>query len=68
MTQAIRLGAEAIATTEKDAVKLPKLPDTVSKLPIYVVTIEVVMQDKGEQIGQLLQDRIEDFFRGKDKK
>ena len=68
MAQAIRLGAEAIATTEKDAVKLPKLPDTASKLPIYVVTIEVVMQDKGQQIGQLLQEKIEDFFRGKDKK
>lgn len=68
MDQAIREGAEAIATTEKDAVKLPRLPEKEGNLPIYVITVEVVMQDEGKQIDQLLKQRIDDFFRRSEQK
>lgn len=68
MDQAIREGAEAIATTEKDAVKLPHLPEREGNLPIYVITVEVVMQDEGKQIDQLLKQRIDDFFRRSEQK
>lgn len=63
VTQAVRQGAEAIVTTEKDAVKLPKLDEKDKLLPIYVVTVEVVMQDGGEEIGRLLKERLAEYFR-----
>ena len=63
VTQAVRQGAEAIVTTEKDAVKLPKLDEKDKLLPIYVVTVEVVMQAGGEEIGQLLKERLAEYFR-----
>ena len=68
VTQAVRQGAEAIVTTEKDAVKLPRLEEKDKLLPVYVVTVEVVMQDGGEEIGALLQERIDDYFRRTGKK
>ena len=65
---AIDLLDEASATTEKDAVKLPHLPEREGNLPIYVITVEVVMQDEGKQIDQLLKQRIDDFFRRSEQK
>lgn len=66
--QAVRQGAEAIATTEKDAVKLPKLQESSKRLPVYVVTVEVVMQDGDEAVGALLRERMDDYFRRTGKK
>lgn len=60
--QAVRQGAEAIATTEKDAVKLPEISESARKLPIYVVTVEVVMQQGSEQIEELLRERLAKHF------
>ena len=43
--------------------KLPKLAEKDKLLPIYVVTVEVVMQDGGEEIGRLLKERLAEYFR-----
>lgn len=64
MAQAVKQGAEAIATTEKDAVKLPALPKSLSKLPIYVVTVEVVIQEDDTQLLNLLKNRLKEHFQG----
>lgn len=63
MSQAIRQGAEAIATTEKDAVKLPPLPEDMEKLPVYVVTVEVVIQGDSSELLNLTQQKIQEHFR-----
>lgn len=60
--QARRQGAEALVTTEKDAVKIPQpvQEEDAGKapLPIYVVTVEVKMLEGEQEITQLLKERI----------
>lgn len=68
LEQAMKQGADAIATTEKDAVKLPKLPEGMKRLPVYVVTVEVVLVEGSEEIIQLLQQQLSGYFgRSKEK-
>ncbi len=62
MEQAVRQGAEAIVTTEKDAVKLPMeflaaVPEE-RAIPVYILTVEVVLQDGKNEFEQLLKDKL----------
>ena len=62
MEQAVRQGAEAIVTTEKDAVKLPMeflaaVPEE-RAIPVYILTVEVVLQDGKTEFEQLLKDKL----------
>ena len=70
--QALAQDAEAIVTTEKDAVKIPQSvaenADGKPNLPIYVLTVEVVMQKGEAEIIELLRNRIADHVKGKVKK
>lgn len=63
MEQAVRQGAEAIVTTEKDAVKLPMeflaaVPDD-KAIPVYILTVEVVLQKGKNEFEHLLREKLE---------
>ncbi|MBE6106213.1 tetraacyldisaccharide 4'-kinase [Anaerovibrio lipolyticus] len=62
MEQAVRQGAEAIITTEKDAVKLPMeflaaVPDE-KQIPVLILTVEVVLQNGKDEFEEMLQRKI----------
>lgn len=62
MEQAVREGAEAIVTTEKDAVKLPMeflaaVPAD-KTIPVYILTVEVVMQNGKDEFSALLEKEL----------
>lgn len=63
MEQAVRQGAEAIITTEKDAVKLPMeflaaVPEE-RAIPVYILTVEVVLQDGRDEFEKMLKEKLE---------
>ncbi|MCR5176184.1 MAG: tetraacyldisaccharide 4'-kinase [Anaerovibrio sp.] len=63
MEQAVRQGAEAIVTTEKDAVKLPMeflaaVPED-KAIPVYILTVEVVLQDGKDEFEAMLREKLE---------
>ena len=62
MEQAVRQGAEAIVTTEKDAVKLPMeflaaVPDE-KQIPVLILTVEVVLQNGKDEFEEMLRRKI----------
>lgn len=62
MEQAVREGAEAMVTTEKDAVKLPMeflaaVPED-KAIPVYILTVEVVMQNGKDEFSALLENEL----------
>ena len=60
MDQAVRQGAKAIVVTEKDAVKIPTIPQLVADngpvVPIYVVSIQVTFTEGEESFDSRLKE------------
>ena len=59
MQQAIDVGAQALVTTEKDAVKIPaEFIHSQRPLPVYVLTIEVELTDSGGEFIEYIKQVI----------
>jgi tetraacyldisaccharide 4'-kinase len=61
MQQAADIGAQALITTEKDAVKIPaEFIHSHRPLPVYVLTIEVKLTDSGGELMDYIRQVITD--------